>query len=148
METLQRGTRGILGVAVLCLVASAAHGASIRNVYFTNTPSPPAGQTYRDPAQLPGAPVTAFVKGQDAIAFLTIIFGDLDAHSITGELKASNGRVVRKLNHQLNAVNIAGSWRHARFRFPLEKLAPGEYTFHLVVDGEPKGAHSFTLRAS
>jgi hypothetical protein len=150
MDALKRGARGIAGVAVaavLCLVAAAAQGASIRNVYFTNTPPPPPGQTYRDPGQLPGTPTTTFVKGQDDTAFLTIIFGDRDAHLITGELKGSNGRVVRKLNYQLNAVNIPANWRHARFRFPLEKLTPGEYTFDLVVDGEAKGAHSFTLKA-
>jgi hypothetical protein len=39
-----------------------------------------------------------FVKGQDKTARLFIVLGDMDAHRLEGQLKAADGRVVRRVN--------------------------------------------------
>jgi hypothetical protein len=135
---------GLLILLWLTVVAGPAWAASIRNVYFSNGELVP-GQRYRTEGQLPG-PVTTFTMGQDKAARLFIIFGDLDAHTLRGQLKASDGSVVRTLNRQVDSVKVAVTWRVVTHAFNLEPLAPGDYTLDLVVDDKATGSHTLTLR--
>jgi hypothetical protein len=136
---------GLLG----SLVAAASlpgHAASLRNVYFSNGQLVP-GQRYRSEGQLPG-PVTTFVKGQDKTARLFIVFGDLEAHRIEGELKGPDGKVVRRVDRTVEALHAVAQWRVSTVGFDVAPLNPGEYTFDLRIDGESKGAHTFSLKAA
>jgi hypothetical protein len=138
----------LVGACILGgLMATASPGlaASVRNAYFSNG-QVVQGQTYRSEGQLPG-PVTTFVKGQDKTARLFIIFGDMDAHQLEGELKAPDGKTVRRIDRKIDAHRTPANWRLVTQGFDLEKLRPGEYSFGLKVDGEAKGKYTFTLRA-
>jgi hypothetical protein len=75
-----------------------------------------------------------------------VIFGDLEAHTLRGELKASDGSVKRTMNRQANALNAAVTWRVVTHPFDLEPLAPGDYSLDLIVDDKPVGTYTFTLR--
>ena len=131
---------------VLAGTGSLGHAASVRNVYFTNGQVIP-GQRYRSEGQLPG-PTTTFIKGQDKTARLLIVLGDLDAHQLEGELKAADGKVVRRFKQPVEGLNTVASWRLVTRGFDLATLPAGEYTLDLRIDGEPKGAHKFTLSAA
>ena len=122
-----------------------AGAASIRNIYFSSGQTVP-GQRYAREEQLPG-PTTTFTKGANPVARLFIVFGDVDAHSLRGELKASDGSVVRRFEQKVQAFNHVAQWRAVTHAFNLETLKPGEYALDLLIDGEPKGTHKFTLRA-
>jgi hypothetical protein len=119
--------------------------ASIRNIYFSSGQTVP-GQRYSREEQLPG-PTTTFTKGENKVARLFIIFGDVDAHSVRGELKASDGSVVRRFEQKIQPFNHVAQWRSVTHAFALDALKPGEYALDLQIDGEPKGTHKFTLRA-
>lgn len=135
-------------LAIACVVSTFAPAlaASIRNAYFSQSASI-GGQRYVRESGLPG-PTKEFVKGQDKAAHLIIIFNDLDAHQVGGALKAADGNVVARWNRQINGISRAdvGQWRSISHRFNLDRLAPGEYKFDLLVDGDPKGTYTFTLR--
>ena len=139
-----RVVAGLVGGFIVA-VASLAHAASIRNIYFSNGQLVP-GQRYRSEGQLPG-PVTTFVKGQDKTARLFVIFGDLDAHRLQGELKASSGKVVRRFDQPVDSLKTVAQWRVTTRGFDLDPLPPDEYTLELQIDGEAKGAYKFTLKA-
>jgi hypothetical protein len=141
-HVMRAGAWMLSGLAALISVGEAA---TIRNIYFSNGNVVP-GQTYRTEGQLPG-PVTTFVKGQDKTARLFIIFGDLDAHRLEGELKGADGKVVRRFNQTVESHKRPANWRFVTQAFGLEKLKPGEYTLDLSIDGEPKKQHKFTLSA-
>jgi hypothetical protein len=133
------------GCIVWGLMATASPGlaASVRNIYFSNGQVLP-GQQYRSEGQLPG-PMTTFVKGRDKTARLFIIFGDMDAHRLQGELKAADGKVVGRVDRTIEAYRLAANWRLATHGFDLEKLRPGAYTLDLKIDGEAKGTYTFSL---
>ena len=138
-------------VVVLAIVCSTstfvpAFAVSVRNVYFSNGEVVP-GQLYRSVGQLPG-PTKEFTKGTDKVARLFIIFGDLDAHKISGALKAADGRIVSRLNRQWPAYAgpVNPSWRFLTHGFNLERLQPGEYQLELLIDDDSKGTYTFTLR--
>ena len=135
----------LLPLTLVVLVPLLATAASIRNVYFSSGELVP-GQRYAREEQLP-APTTTFTKGEHKVARLFVVFGDLDAHQFAGQLKASNGSVVRRFDRKLEPVNTPSRWRVATQSFSLENLKPGEYTVNLVIDGEPKGDAKFTLSA-
>src|SRR5262249_20622894 len=128
-------------LAVICWTAAAvpALAASIRNVYFSNGATVP-GQRYRSEGELPG-PAKEFTKGTDKVARLFIVFGDLDAHKITGELKAADGKVVSRLDRQWASYTGAGNvqWRTFTHGFNLERLPAGEYKLELGVDDNVQG---------
>jgi hypothetical protein len=130
----------------LLATGSLGHAASVRNIYFSNGQAVP-GQTYRSEGQLPG-PVTTFVKGQDKTARLFIVLGDMDAHRLEGELKAADGKVVRRVNRTFESHKRAANWRFVTHGFDLAALKPGEYTFDLRIDGESKGQYKFSLSAA
>ena len=138
----------VIVLAIICATSAfvPALAASIRNVYFSNG-QVVQGQLYRRESDLPGA-TKEFAKGKDKIARLFIIFGDLDAHELGGELKAADGKVVSRVKRQLNAASAAAnlSWRFTFQNFNLENLEPGEYKFELLVDGQSPGTYAFTLR--
>ena len=147
------GAIGVLALLILGGSAAAlmftgafepAAAASIRRVYFSNTGTV-GGQTYRSEGELPGE-VTSFDKANDKSVFLYIVFGDLSAHRLTGEVKSTAGAVVRKMNRDVPSFNRSASWRLVTHRFATENLAPGEYTLELQVDGDPAGSHKFTIR--
>ena len=123
-----------------------AVAASIRNVYFSNG-DVVRGQIYRSVGELPGA-TKEFTKGKDKVARLFVIFGDLDGHKMTGDLKAADGKAVSRMDRDVGpysgSVNL--SWRLATHGFNLERLEPGEYQFELSVDGSSVGSYAFTLR--
>jgi len=138
-------------VSVLAIVCSmsafgSVSAASIRNAYFSNGELV-RGQYYKSEGQLPGA-TKEFTKGTDKVARLFVIFGDQQAHKVGGALKAADGRVVSKLDRQWTAyagpINV--SWRVLTHGFNLEKLEPGVYQLDLVVDDNPEGTYTFSLR--
>lgn len=138
----------IAGVVIGCLgwvmLAAPADAASIRNVYFSNG-SVQQGQTYRTPGELPG-PAKGFESGKDPVARMFIILGDMDAHKFRGDLKAADGKVVRKMNVDVPSLNRSATWRFWTHAFGLKDLAPGTYSIDLIVDDMPAGTHSFTLK--
>ena len=85
--------------------------------------------------------------GEHTVARLFIVCGDVDAHAVRGELKGSDGKVVRRFEQQVNTLNHVAQWRVVTRALALEGLSPGEYSLDLMIDGEPKGTHTFTLRA-
>src|SRR5262245_7784704 len=135
----------VVPLAFVMIVPLLATAASIRNVYFSTGELVP-GQRYAREEQLP-SPTTTFTKGAHKVARLFVVFGDLDAHQFAGQLKASNGVVMRRFDRKIEAVNQPSQWRVATQAFSLENLKPGDYTLDLVIDGEPKGDAKFTLRA-
>jgi len=135
----------LLVVPFLMLAPLLASAASIRNIYFSSGELV-SGQRYAREEQLPG-PTTTFTKGENKVARLFIVFGDLDAHQLGGQLKASDGSVVRRFDRRVEALNSPSRWRVTTQAFSLEKLKPGEYALDLLIDGAPKGTHKFTLRA-
>ena len=138
----------IIALACLCVTSTLApaFAASIRNAYFSNGETVP-GQLYRTEGELPG-PTKEFTKGTDKTARLFVIFGDLDAHKVTGALKAADGRIVSRMNRQLASYTgpVNARWRSFTHGFNLERLQPGEYQLELLVDDQPHGTHAFTLR--
>lgn len=128
----------------LVMLAATADAASIRNVYFSNGSVPP-GQTFRSEGELPG-PTKTFETGKDTVARMFVIFGDMYAHKMRGELKAADGKVVRKLDVEVPSFNRPASWRLFTHGFRLDGLAAGTYSIDLVVDDMPAGTHSFTLQ--
>lgn len=139
-------TRSLILVMLSVMIGSLpVSAASIRNIYFSSGQTIP-GQRYSRQEQLPG-PTTTFTQGEHKVARLFIVFGDLDAHTVRGELKASDGSVVRRFDRQVDPVNSPVQWRAVTHGFSLETLKPDEYALDLVIDGESKGTHKFTLRA-
>ena len=140
--------RLVILLTIICSTSTfvPALAASIRNVYFTNGETV-RGQLYKSEGQLPGA-TKEFTKGTDKVARLFIIFGDLDAHKVSGALKAADDKIVSRLNRQwpshTGAVNVR--WRLFTHNFNLERLQPGEYKLELLVDDHPHGTYAFTLR--
>lgn len=128
----------------LAMLAAATDAASIRNVYFSNG-SVPSGQTFRSEGELPG-PTKTFETGKDTVARMFVIFGDMSAHKMRGELKAANGKVVRKLDTDVPSFNRPASWRFVTHGFRLNGLSAGTYSIDLVVDDMPAGTYSFTLQ--
>src|ERR1700675_536117 len=143
--------KAVLGIVLAIVSATStfvppALAASIRDVYFSNGTVVP-GQLYRRVSDLPG-PTKEFAKGKDKVARLFIIFGDLGAHKIGGELKAADGKVVSRVDREMNASTVSAntSWRFTTQAFNLENLEPGEYQFELLIDGSSPGTYTFTLR--
>ena len=134
----------VVACFVLAMLATAADAASIRNVYFSNG-SVPSGQTFRSEGELPG-PTTTFESGKDTVARMFVIFGDMYAHKMRGELKGADGKVVRKLDVDVPSFNRSASWRFVTHGFRLNGLAAGTYSIDLMVDDMPAGTHSFTLK--
>jgi hypothetical protein len=137
-----------LGLVVACSAwgATPAGAAAVRNVYFTNGETV-RGQLYRSEGELPG-PTKDFTKGTDKAARLFVIFGDQDAHKVTGTLTRADGTVVSRLNRDFpsytGAVNVR--WRLFSHSFTLERLGPGAYQLELVIDDHTQGTYGFTLR--
>jgi hypothetical protein len=135
-------------LAIVCATSTfmPAFAASIKNVYFSNGQVVP-GQRYTREGELPG-PTKEFTKGKDKVARLFIIFRDLSAHKLGGELKTADGKVVSRLNRQLDSFTGSGNvnWRFTTHSFNLETREPGEYQFELFVDGDSAGTYTFTLR--
>jgi hypothetical protein len=121
-----------------------AAAASIRKTYFSNAGTV-GGQTYRSEGELPGE-VTSFDKANDKNVFLYVVFGDMSAHRLTGEVKSTTGAVVRKIDREFGSFNRPASWRFVVHRFGIENMDSGEYTLDLKVDGDPAGSHKFTIR--
>jgi hypothetical protein len=140
--------RRVVGIVVACLgwtmLVGPADAASIRNVYFS-TGSVIQGQTYRSEGELPG-PAKQFEGGKDNVARMFIVFGDMDAHKLQGDLKGPDGNVVRKMNVDVPSLNRSATWRFWTHAFGLRGLTPGVYTIDLRVDDMPAGTHSLTLK--
>jgi hypothetical protein len=139
--------RVIVALVALVLVGTIAapvSGASISNVYFSSGSVPP-GQTFRTEGELPG-PTKTFERGKDSVARMFVILRDMSAHTFRGELKGPGGKVVRKLNWNVQSFNRPTTWRVVTHSFNLKNLEPGEYSIDLTVDDLPAGTHGFTLK--
>lgn len=138
----------VIVLAIVCATSTfvPALAASIRNVYFSNGEIV-GSQLYRSVGELPG-PTKEFTKGRDNVARLFIIFGDLDAHKLGGELKAADGKVVSRLNRQWPSFtgSINPSWRLLTHGFNIERMEPGEYQLELLIDDQSHGTYAFSLR--
>jgi hypothetical protein len=140
-------TRVIVALVALVLAATTggpAHAASISNVYFSSGSVPP-GQTFRSEGELPG-PTKTFESGKDNVARLYVVLRDMSAHTFGGELKGPGGKVVRKLNWNVQSFNRAAAWRFVTYSFNLKNLEPGEYSIDLTVDDAPAGTYGFSLK--
>jgi hypothetical protein len=136
----------LLAAVVLTVTGSGVGFAGLRNAWFSNG-AMVQGQTVRSEGELPGE-TKVFESDKDKVARMFFVFGDRDAHALRGDLKAADGKTVRKLNYDLPALNRAGTgtWRYAARSFNLEGLAPGVYTIDLIVDDGKVGTYSFTLK--
>jgi hypothetical protein len=129
---------GVMGIRPLA-------EAGITDVYFSKV-GKIGGQIYRTPNDLPG-PTKVLETGKDRVVFLYVVFSDLDAHTLRGDLKAADDKVVRQMRRTISPVTRAGiRWRSITEEFSLEGLGPGEYSIDLVVDDTKTGTYSFTLR--
>ena len=138
----------VIVLAIVCATSTFVPvlAASVRNVYFSNG-DVVRGQLYRSTGELPGA-TKEFTKGKDKVARLFVIFGDLNAHKLSGDLKATDGKVVSRLNREVGSYtgSANASWRFVTHGFNLERLEPGEYQLELLIDDASHGTYALTLR--
>ena len=137
---------GVLLTTVVLMAGSAGVSiAGLRNAWFSNGAMVP-GQLILREGELPGE-TKVFESGTDKVARLFMVFGDVNAHVIRGELKGPNGTTVRKLSYDAPSVTRAGStWRYSSRTFNLQGLAPAVYTLDLIIDDGKVGTYSFTLK--
>jgi hypothetical protein len=135
----------LLTAVVLTVTGSGVSFAGLKNAWFSSGAMVP-GQIIRNEGELPGE-TKVFDSATDKVARLFMVFGDVSAHVIRGELKGPDGATVRKFNYDVPSLTRAGiTWRHTSRSFNLEGLAPAVYTLDLSIDGGKAEAYSFTLK--
>src|SRR5687767_1334837 len=136
----------LLAMCIAIILASSIAEAGIMDVYFSRGKKLEGHHIYRRPTDLPG-PTKVLEVGKDRVVYLYVIFDDLDAHTLRGDLKAADGKVVGTMSQRLTAVTRPGiRWRSITQDFSLEGLAAGEYRIELVVDEAKSETYSFTLK--
>ena len=135
----------LLAAMVTMAVGSGVTTAALRNAWFSNG-TMVQGQIIRNEGELPGE-TKVFDSATDKIARLFLVFGDLDAHALRGELKGPEGNTVRTMKHDISSVTRAGvTWRYMWYTFTLQGLTPAVYTLEMTIDGGKPEKYSFTLK--
>ena len=139
----------VLGLIVLTGSFAAAQegnkSADLYGAWFTSGSVVPGQRYVGHPESVLPQPTKHFSRATEAGARLIIVLKNPNAHALAGVLNDSTGKVRQHMKVDLQSAAPGLAWRFTSYRFPLEKLEPGEYKFDLTIDGTPAGAYPLSI---